>query len=151
MKTSDIGIDGDMYRWIKDFLTNLTIQTELNDSISSKGSLGGSCLSCILFLIYTKDLEDVLDIVLALYADDLVLWVTLFDNCRWREQTVQYSEPQRREGSTTARQTCNVVSRERPLHFHIFSLSLPNYELALATLRLISSSMVAELHTTLPR
>ena len=32
-----------------------------------------------MFLIYIKDLEDVLDLVLALYADDLVLWVTRSD------------------------------------------------------------------------
>ena len=84
MKMSDIGIHGNMYNWIKYFLTNRTIQTKMNDAISSKevleeGLPQGSCLSCILFLVYISDLEDVLDIVLALYADDLVLWVTRDD------------------------------------------------------------------------
>ena len=84
MKMTDIGIHGKLYHWIKSFLTNRTIQTKMNDALSSKevleeGLPQGSCLSCILFLVYIKDLEEVLDIVVALYADDLVLWVTRSD------------------------------------------------------------------------
>ena len=84
MKMSDIGIHGHMYSWIKFFLTNRTIQTKMNDALSSKevleeGLPQGSCLSCTLFLIYISDMEEVLDILLALYADDLVLWVTRSD------------------------------------------------------------------------
>ena len=84
MKMSDIGIHGQMYNWIKFFLTNRTIQTKMNDALSSKevleeGLPQGSCLSCTLFLVYISDMEEVLDIVLALYADDLVLWVTRSD------------------------------------------------------------------------
>ena len=84
MKMSDIGIHGHMYSWIKFFLTNRTIQTKMNDALSSKevleeGLLQGSCLSCTLFLIYISDMEEVLDILLALYADDLILWVTRSD------------------------------------------------------------------------
>ena len=84
MKMTDIGIHGKMYKWIKFFLSNRTIQTKLNDALSSKevleeGLPQGSCLSCTLFLVYIKDLEEVLDIVIALYADDLVLWVTRSD------------------------------------------------------------------------
>ena len=84
MKMTDIGIHGKVYTWIKSFLTNRTIQTKVNDALSSKevleeGLPQGSCLSCTLFLVYIKDMEEVLDIVIALYADDLVLWVTRSD------------------------------------------------------------------------
>ena len=36
MKLNDIGIHGNMYNWIKFSLTDRTIQTKLNDAISSK-------------------------------------------------------------------------------------------------------------------
>ena len=84
MKLNDIGIHGKMYNWIKFFLTDRTIQTKMNDAISSKevleeGLPQGSCLSCTLFLVYIKDLEDVISTENALYADDLALWATHSD------------------------------------------------------------------------
>ena len=97
MKMTDIGIHGKVYTWIKSFLTNRTIQTKVNDALSSKevleeGLPQGSCLSCTLFLVYIKDMEEVLDIVIALYADDLVLWVTRSDIQQSRAK-LKISEP----------------------------------------------------------
>ena len=56
----------------------------MNDALSSKEALEeglpqGSCLSSTLFLVYIKDLDDVLDSENALYADDLTLWATHTD------------------------------------------------------------------------
>ena len=84
MKLNDMGIHGNLYNWIKFYLIDRTIQTKANDALSSKevleeGLPQGSCLSSTLFLVYIKDLEDVLDSENALYADDLTLWATHTD------------------------------------------------------------------------
>ena len=55
------GIHGKLYKWLKTFLSDRTIQTRINDGLSSKAVLEeglpqGSPLSCTLFLIYINDL-----------------------------------------------------------------------------------------------
>uniref|UniRef100_A0A0B7BTN5 Reverse transcriptase domain-containing protein n=1 Tax=Arion vulgaris TaxID=1028688 RepID=A0A0B7BTN5_9EUPU len=79
MKMMDIGIHGKLYNWIKYFLIDRTIQTKINDAISSKevleeGLPQGSSLSCTLFLIYINDLASQITAEKALYADDLAIW-----------------------------------------------------------------------------
>ena len=79
MKMTEAGIHGKLYNWIKDFLSNRTISTKINNSISSKevqeeGLPQGSCLSCTLFLLFVNDLPDILQTEKALYADDLAMW-----------------------------------------------------------------------------
>ena len=81
MKMSNIGIHGEMLKWIQAFLTNRTIQTTVEGSSSSKRTLEeglpqGSALSCTLFLIFINDLPSLLNVHKALFADDLVIWVT---------------------------------------------------------------------------
>jgi ribonuclease HI len=81
MKMRNMGIHGKLYSWIKQFLTDRTIQTKLNDSISDKqvleeGLPQGSPLSCSLFLIFINDLANILKNEKALYADDLAIWHT---------------------------------------------------------------------------
>ena len=61
LKMQNMGIKGKLYRWIKSFLTDRLIQTNINDSLSSKevleeGLPQGSALSCTLFLIFINDL-----------------------------------------------------------------------------------------------
>ena len=78
---SNIGIHGKMLKWIQAFLTNRTIQTTVEGSTSSKRTLEeglpqGSALSCTLFLIFINDLPSLLNVHKALFADDLVIWVT---------------------------------------------------------------------------
>ena len=86
----DAGIHGKLYSWLKDFLINRTIQTRVNDAISSKevleeGLPQGSPLSCTLFLLFINDISDTLGIENALYADDLVMWHTSkFSTLNWR-------------------------------------------------------------------
>ena len=84
VKLNDMGIHGNLYNWIKYYLIDRTIQTKVNDALSSKevleeGLPQGSCLSSTLFLVYIKDLEDVITSENALYADDLTLWATHTD------------------------------------------------------------------------
>ena len=81
LKLQNMGIKGNMYSWIKSFLTDRLIQTQLNDSRSSKAVLEeglpqGSSISCTLFLVFLNDISDVLKTENALLADDLVLWHT---------------------------------------------------------------------------
>ena len=81
LKMRKTGIHGSLYKWLKSFLSERTIQTKVNNGVSSKevleeGLPQGSPLSCTLFLIFINDLPDVLDIEKALYADDLALWTT---------------------------------------------------------------------------
>lgn len=84
IKLNDMGIHGKLYNWIKFYLIDRTIQTRVNDALSSKevleeGLPQGSCLSSTLFLVYIKDLEDIIDSENALYADDLTLWASHTD------------------------------------------------------------------------
>jgi len=81
LKMKNSGIHGNMYRWLKAFLNERTIQTKIINGISSKevlqeGLPQGSPLSCTLFLIFINDLPDILQIEKALYADDLAMWTT---------------------------------------------------------------------------
>ena len=80
-KMQKIGVQGNMYHWIKDFLHDRTISTKVNGTTSSKKSLEeglpqGSALSCTLFLIYINDLPETIEINTALFADDLVMWTS---------------------------------------------------------------------------
>ena len=81
LKMQRLGITDNMYRWVKGFLQDRTVQTKLNNSLSSKRSVEdglpqGSPLSCTLFLIYINDMVENIRSQTALYADDLVIWYT---------------------------------------------------------------------------
>ena len=81
LKMQKIGIQGNMYNWIRNFLQDRTIATKINGTLSPKRTLEeglpqGSALSCTLFLIYINDLADNINVETALFADDLVLWTT---------------------------------------------------------------------------
>ena len=80
-KMNDYGIHGNLYKWIKDFLTDRLIQTKVQNAFSSKkvleeGLPQGSSLSCTLFLIFLNDLPMELKSEKGQYADDLSFWQT---------------------------------------------------------------------------
>ena len=75
----DAGIDGTLDQLLKFFLIDKTIQTKINDSISSKevleeGLPQGSPLSCTLFLIFINNFPGLLTLEKYLYADDFAIW-----------------------------------------------------------------------------
>ena len=81
LKMQRLGINGKLYRWIKNFLTERTIQTKIDNTLSAHQTLEegipqGSALSCTLFLVFINDLAKEITSSKALYADDLVLWKT---------------------------------------------------------------------------
>ncbi|GFR58568.1 RNA-directed DNA polymerase from mobile element jockey [Elysia marginata] len=91
LKIQRLGINGNLYRWIKSFLYERTIQTKFEDKLSSHHTLEegipqGSALSCTLFLIYINDLAKEVRCNKALYADDLVIWHTH----RYARQSARY-------------------------------------------------------------
>ena len=91
LKMQRMGINGKMYRWLKSFLIERTIQTRVDNSLSSKrvleeGIPQGSALSCTLFLIFINDMVQEIRSEKALYADDLVIWNTH----RYTRQSARY-------------------------------------------------------------
>ena len=82
-KMQDYGIHGNMYKWVKDFLTDRLIQTKVQNAFSSKrvleeGLPQGSSLSCTLFLLFLNDLPKELKSEKGQYADDLSFWQTQY-------------------------------------------------------------------------
>ena len=74
-----LGISGEIFQYIKSFLTNRTFQVRIGSSYShvknlENGLPQGSILSPILFSIMINDLPDVLTCPTALYADDCCFW-----------------------------------------------------------------------------
>ena len=89
-KLRNIGINGNMYKWITEFLTNRTIQVRIGNELSGKaklqnGSPQGSVLSPILFLIMMNDIPDPDGkLQLSMFADDCSIWrsgADLQQNC----------------------------------------------------------------------
>ena len=81
VKMQELGIHGNMYKWIKNFLTDRLIRTKVGNAYSAKkvleeGLPQGSSLSSTLFLIYLNDLPKEIKSEKDQYADDLSMWQT---------------------------------------------------------------------------
>ena len=92
-KILSYGIQGKVYGWIKDFLTNRVQRVVVNGSESdwsdvTSGIPQGSVLGPILFLIYINDLPDVVEVLMKLFADDAKLYHTVTNS---RENELQLS------------------------------------------------------------
>lgn len=80
-KLDGMGIDIQMFNWIKNFLSNRTLKVRVGDSFSDtfvveNGTPQGSVVSPILFIIMINDITVFKDpnIRFSLYADDLAIW-----------------------------------------------------------------------------
>ena len=81
-KLSNLGVNGRMYDWIGDFLSDRTFQVRVGLSLSSSfhsdnGIPQGSCLSPTLFSIMINDVASIrkLHSKLFLFADDIAMWI----------------------------------------------------------------------------
>ena len=83
-KLSYYGVNGNLLRWMKDYLTDRS-QCVLLEGISSKshhvlsGVPQGSVLAPLLFLIYINDITKSITSTIRLYADDVLLYRVIND------------------------------------------------------------------------
>jgi len=81
-KLGTLGIQGNMLRWIEQFLTARTMRVGVRGSFSDvikvlSGVPQGSVLGPLLFLLFVNDLPDWIVTNLKMFADDTKLWITL--------------------------------------------------------------------------
>lgn len=81
IKLGKLGIKGQMYRWIKDFLVGRAIKVRIGNSYSEKcmienGTPQGSIVSPLLFSIMINDVFEDLEngLGFSLFADDGAIW-----------------------------------------------------------------------------
>lgn len=124
LKMRRMGIHGNLYRWIKNFLNERTIQTKINNELSSKqvleeGLPQGSALSCTLFLVYMNEItKNINKSQVALYADDLVIW----HSHRYARQSTRYLN-QDLEKITTFCDLWKLIINPEKCSYTIFTMS----------------------------
>lgn len=81
LKLSSYGITGNLYFWIKAFLTNRSQTVKINSTFSSpcsvvSGVVQGSVIGSLLFNIFINDVTDCFDpnVTTKLFADDIKLY-----------------------------------------------------------------------------
>ncbi|XP_040966432.1 uncharacterized protein [Gossypium hirsutum] len=80
-KLANLGLTGNIYNWIRSFLTDRRIQVSIGNHLSSEkrldnGTPQGSVISPTLFNVMVNDIKHYLpkDVTLAAYADDCTIW-----------------------------------------------------------------------------
>ena len=73
------GVDGNINNWLRDFLTNRTMQVVVNGESSELASVDsgvhqGTVLGPLLFLCHINDLPDQVESTVRLFADDCLLY-----------------------------------------------------------------------------
>ena len=96
-KLKSIGISGNMFKYIKNFLSERTIQTKVGSTYSSEKKLEmgipqGSVIAPILFNILMHDLPKKLSskVTLLQYADDLCMWTNVNIKKNTNSRTLNY-------------------------------------------------------------
>jgi len=78
-KVNQAGISGNIFKWIKDFLTNRKQRVKLQNAISNESEVisgvpQGSILGPLLFVIYINDLPNTISSKCKLFADDTKIY-----------------------------------------------------------------------------
>ena len=73
------GVDGNINNWLRDFLTNWTMQVVVNGESAEAASVDsvfsqGTVLGPLLFLCHINDLPDQVESTVRLFADDCLLY-----------------------------------------------------------------------------
>ena len=102
LKLLQLGITGEMFNFIKSFLTNRSFQVRIDSSYSEVKNLEngvpqGSILNPILFSILINDLPNVFSCPAALYTDDCCFWqvgtdISQLNNNYYSRQSQQCSD-----------------------------------------------------------
>ena len=102
-KLKKIGINGRMFAFIKDFITDRIFQVQIGNERSStrtleNGTPQGSVISPILFLIMINDMSAVINVAhLSLFADDSTCYVQV---CRKKPAIYHERNSKKREPNT---------------------------------------------------
>jgi len=78
-KLSHYGINGPLFKWIQEYLSDRQQNVILDGAISSSsqvlsGAPQGSVLALLLFLLYINDLPGEFSSTIRLYADDVIIY-----------------------------------------------------------------------------
>ena len=96
-KMKKLGFSGNLYNFVKAFLTERMIEVKVGSATSTKHTLDmgvpqGSVIAPILFTLMLHDIETAVNdpnFTLSLFADDLAIWRAIVNRKKWCEKAYQ--------------------------------------------------------------